>query len=40
MVNNCRRGLLQGGWWPVGSKLVFDQMAALVPEIMDINGKF
>jgi hypothetical protein len=29
------RGLLQGCWWPVGPKLVFDQTAALVPEIMD-----
>jgi hypothetical protein len=23
-------------WWPVGPKLAFDQMAAAVPEIMDI----
>jgi hypothetical protein len=28
-------GLLRGRWWPVGPKLVFDQMAAPVPEIMD-----
>jgi hypothetical protein len=31
-----RRGLLRGWWWPVGPKLVFDQMAAPVPEIMDV----
>jgi hypothetical protein len=24
------RGLLQGWWWPVGPKLVFDQMAGPV----------
>jgi hypothetical protein len=29
------RGLLRGWWWPVGPKLVSDQMAAPVPEIMD-----
>jgi hypothetical protein len=29
------RELLPGWWWPVGPKLVFDQMASLVPEIMD-----
>jgi hypothetical protein len=28
-------GLLRGWWWPVGQKLVFDRMAAPVPEIMD-----
>jgi hypothetical protein len=35
MMNTCRRGLFQGWWWPVGPKLVFDQMAAVVPKIMD-----
>jgi hypothetical protein len=35
MVHTCGRALLQGRWWPVGPKLVFDQMAAPVPEIMD-----
>jgi hypothetical protein len=30
-----RRGLLPWWRWPVGSKLVFDQMAAPIPEIMD-----
>jgi hypothetical protein len=29
------RGLFQGLRWPVGPKLVFDHMAAKVPEIMD-----
>jgi hypothetical protein len=29
------RELLRWWWWPVGQKLVFDQMAAPVPEIMD-----
>jgi hypothetical protein len=28
-------GLLQGWWWPKVPRLVFDQMAAPVPEIMD-----
>jgi hypothetical protein len=28
-------GLLRWRWWPLGPKLVFDQMAALVPDIMD-----
>jgi hypothetical protein len=27
--------LLWGWWWPVGSNLVFYQIVALVPEIMD-----
>jgi hypothetical protein len=31
----CGRWLLQGLWWPVGPKLVFYQMVAPVPEIMD-----
>jgi hypothetical protein len=45
-LKNCRSagnslymrgsGLLQGWWWLVGPKLVFDQMAAPVPEIMCI----
>jgi hypothetical protein len=30
--------LLQGRWWPVGPKLVFNQKAALAPEIMDNSG--
>jgi hypothetical protein len=34
-VPMCGRGLLRGGWWPVGTKLVFDQMAAPLPEMMD-----
>jgi hypothetical protein len=34
-VYMCGRGLLRGLWWPVGPKLIFDQMAAQVPEIMD-----
>jgi hypothetical protein len=34
-VHTSGRGLLPGWWWPAGSKLVFDQMAAPVPEIMD-----
>jgi hypothetical protein len=29
------RRLLRGRWWSVSAKLVFDQMAAPVPEIMD-----
>jgi hypothetical protein len=35
-VHTLGKGLLRGWWWPVGPKLVFDQMAAPVPEI--ING--
>jgi hypothetical protein len=35
MVHTSGRGLLWGWWWPVGPKLVFDHMAALVPEIMN-----
>jgi hypothetical protein len=31
-------GLLRGRWWPVVPMLVFDQMAAPVPEIMDVSG--
>jgi hypothetical protein len=34
------RGLHRGWWWPVGPKLVFDQMAAPVPEIMDVCGTY
>jgi hypothetical protein len=30
-----QKGLLQGWWWPVGPKLVFDQMTARVPEVTD-----
>jgi hypothetical protein len=32
-VHMRRRGLLQRRWWPVGQKLVFNQMAAAVLEI-------
>jgi hypothetical protein len=28
------RGLLAGRWWPVGQKLILDQRAPPVPEIM------
>jgi hypothetical protein len=35
VVHKCGRRLLRGWWWPVGPKLVFDQMAAPVSEIMD-----
>jgi hypothetical protein len=28
-------GLLRERWWPLGPKLIFDQMAAPVPDIMD-----
>jgi hypothetical protein len=35
MVHKREKGLFGGWWWPVGPKLVFDQMAAPVPEIMD-----
>jgi hypothetical protein len=34
-VHKRGRGLLRGWWWEVGPKLVFDQMASPVPEIMD-----
>jgi hypothetical protein len=34
-VHTRGRGLLRGRWSPVGPKLVFDQMAEPVPEIMD-----
>jgi hypothetical protein len=34
-VHTRRRGLLWGWWWPLGPKLVFDQMATPVPVIMD-----
>jgi hypothetical protein len=35
MRHKCGRGLLWGWWWPLGPKLVLNQMAAPVPEIMD-----
>jgi hypothetical protein len=35
MVHTSGRGLLQWRWWVVGPKLVYDQMAATVLEIMD-----
>jgi hypothetical protein len=35
MVNTRGRGLFRGWWRPVDSKLVSDQTAAAVPEIMD-----
>jgi hypothetical protein len=31
---NGVRGLLRGWWWPVGPKLVFNQITAPVPKIM------
>jgi hypothetical protein len=34
-VHTRRRALFQGQWWRVRPKLVFNQMAAPVPEIMD-----
>jgi hypothetical protein len=34
-VHTRGRKLLRGWRWPVGPKLVFDQMVAPVPEIMD-----
>jgi hypothetical protein len=34
-VHTCGRGLLRVWWWPIGPKLVSDQKAAPVPEIMD-----
>jgi hypothetical protein len=37
-AGNCkyaRKGPLRGLWWAVGPKLVFDQLEAPVPEIMD-----
>jgi hypothetical protein len=34
-VHTRGRGLLRVRWWPVGPKLVFDQTAAQVSEIMD-----
>jgi hypothetical protein len=30
------KGLFWEWWWPVGPKLLLDQMAALVPEIMNL----
>jgi hypothetical protein len=33
--HKCGRRLLGGWWWLIESKLVFGQMAAPVPEIMD-----
>jgi hypothetical protein len=34
-VNTRGRGLLRGWRWPVGPTIVFDQMSAPVPKIMD-----
>jgi hypothetical protein len=34
-VHSSGRELLRGLWWTMAPKLVFDQMAAPVPEIMD-----
>jgi hypothetical protein len=34
-VTYSRKGTTSGWWWEVGTTLVFDQMAAPVPEIMD-----
>jgi hypothetical protein len=36
----CERELLRAWWGPVGPKLVFDKMAASVPDIMDTSGIF
>jgi hypothetical protein len=33
-VHKRGRGLLRGWWWPVGPKLIFDQIATPVQEIM------
>jgi hypothetical protein len=35
MAETLWRGLLRGLWWPAGPKLVSDQMAVSVQEIMD-----
>jgi hypothetical protein len=32
-----RKGTASRAWWPVGPKLVFHDMAAPVPEIMDVS---
>jgi hypothetical protein len=37
-VHTCGMGLLRGLRWPLGRKLVFEQIAAPVPEIVDISG--
>jgi hypothetical protein len=37
LVRICGSGLLQWRRWPVGPRLVFDQMAAPVLEIMDVS---
>jgi hypothetical protein len=37
-VHTSGRGLLRGLWGPVDPELVFDQMVAPVPEIMDTSG--
>jgi hypothetical protein len=34
-VHTRERGPLRGRWWPVGPKLVFDQLTAPVPEFID-----
>jgi hypothetical protein len=36
-VHMYGRGLLRERWWPADPTLVFDQMTAPVPEIMDSN---
>jgi hypothetical protein len=36
-VHMCRKGLLQSSLWPIGPKLIFDQMAAWVSGIMDMS---
>jgi hypothetical protein len=36
-MHKRRRGLLQGWWWPVGPKSVFDQIAPIL-EIMNMSG--
>jgi hypothetical protein len=39
-VHTRGRRLVRRWWWPVGPKLVFDQMAAPVPEIKDTVSYF
>jgi hypothetical protein len=39
-MHTLRRGLLRELWWPVGSKLIFDEIEAVVSEIMDGSLQF
>jgi hypothetical protein len=34
----CRSVQIREWWWPLGPKLVFEQMVAAAPEIMVISG--